>query len=190
MQSLKYIAALLFIVALFGVNRSYAQENLLLTKYRAGDIEIGMTIDTLHTKHAPSSTKLVAHYPEGEFAPMLEIYLEGATKQSHPSLLIGIGKKREWIVDAITVNDARFRTPLGIGVGSTLGDIRKVYKVKWIAFGEGPLCANVDEISMTFALDFTDPPPEWYNTNDQRLIPDRAKVVSILLYRSPTAEKK
>jgi hypothetical protein len=121
---------------------------------------------------------------------MLEIYLEGATNQSRPSLLIGIGKKREWIVDAITVKDARFRTPGGIGIESTLGDIRKVYPVKWIAFGEGPLCANVDEIGMTFELDFTDPPPEWYKTNDQRLIPDTAKVVSIFLYRSPTSEKK
>jgi hypothetical protein len=173
-----------------GVNRSYVQENFLLAKYRAGDIEIGMTIDALHTKHPPSSTKLVAHYPEGEFSPMLEIYLEGATNQPQPSLLIGIGKKREWIVDDITVNDARFRTPVGIGVGSTLGDIRKVYTVRWIGFGEGPLCANVDEIGMTFALDFTDPPPEWHRTKDQRLIPDRAKVISIRLYRSPTAKKK
>jgi hypothetical protein len=183
MRNLGYSIALSWLALLSGAVRSDAQDNHLLEKNRAGQIEIGMTIDELHTRYEPSSTKLIATYVEGMFAPVLEIYPRGAAKKGRSPLVIAIDKDREWIVDSIQVNDARFRTAEGIGVGSTLGDIRKAYTVKWIDFGEGKLYANVDEIGMSFELDFTQPPPEWYERRDQRLIPDRAKVVSVNLYR-------
>ena len=170
------------LILIFGARRSLAQDEFLLTKQRAGAVVIGMTIDDLHAMHKPSSTRLVAHYPEGMFTPLLGVYLEGDTNKSIPSLLIEIDKNSNWIVGNIKVNDARFRTDKGIGVGSTLGAIRKAYAVKWIGFGEGPLCANVEDINMTFELDITNPPNEWYKTHDQRLIPDCAKVLSVLLY--------
>jgi hypothetical protein len=175
----------LYCLALFsGAVRSDAQDNYRLEKNRAGQVELGMTIDELHTRYEPSSTKLVATYSEGMFAPVREIYQSGSTKKERPQLVIAIDKDRDWIVDSIQVNDARFRTAKSIGVGSTLGDIRKAYAVKWIDFGEGSLYANVDEIGMSFELDFAQPPPEWYKTRDQRLIPDRAKVISVNLYRA------
>src|SRR5262245_902336 len=177
------------LILLFGARRSFAQEEFLLTKQRAGAVVIGMTIDDLHVLHKPSSTKLVAHYPEGMFTPALEVYLEGDTNKTIPSLLIEIDKNRDWIVENIKVNDARFRTDKGIGVGSTLGAIRKAYAVKWIGFGEGALYANVEDINMTFELDTTNPPLDWYKTHDQLLIPDSAKVVSVILYRSPVTTK-
>lgn len=178
------------LMLLFGAGQSFAQDEFLLAKQQAGAIVIGMTIDDLHAMHKPSSTRLVAYYPEGMFTPMLEVYLEGDTNKGSPSLLIGIDKNNDWIVGSIKVNDARFRTDKGIGVGSTLGAIRKAYAVKWIEFGEGPLYANVDEINMSFELDFTTPPREWHKTHDQQLIPDSAKVVSVLLYRSPETTKR
>jgi hypothetical protein len=183
MRALRFSIALSCLALFSGGVRSDAQDNYLLGKNRAGQVELGMTIDELHTRYEPSSTKLVATYSEGMFAPVLEIYPKGSTKNGGPQLVIAIDKDREWIVDSIKVNDARFRTAKGIGVGSTLGDIRNAYTVKWIDFGEGALYANVDEIGMSFELDFTQPGPEWYKTRDQRLIPDRAKVVSVNLYR-------
>jgi len=127
------------LILLFGARQSFAQDEFLLAKHQAGAVVIGMTIDDLHAMHKPSSTRLVAHYPEGMFTPLLEVYLEGDTNKSIPSLLIEIDKNRDWIVGNIKVNDARFRTDKGIGVGSTLGAIRKAYAVKWIGFGEGTL---------------------------------------------------
>jgi hypothetical protein len=177
------------LILLFGARQSFAQDEFLLAKHQAGAVVIGMTIDNLHALHKPSSTRLVASYPEGMFIPLLEVYQEGDTNKSIPSLVIGIDKNIDWIVGSIKVNDARFRTDKGVGVGSTLGAIRKAYAVKWIGFGEGPLCANVEDINMTFELDITNPPNEWYKTRDQRLILDSAKVVSIFLYRSPETTK-
>jgi hypothetical protein len=183
MRVLRFSIALYCLALLSNAARSDAQDDYLLEKNRAGQVELGMTIDELHTRYEPSSTKLVATYVEGMFAPVLELYSRGAAKKGRPPLVIAIDKDREWVVGGIQVNDARFRTAKGIGVGSTLGDIRKAYAVKWIDFGEGPLYANVDELSMSFELDLAQPPSEWYKTKDQRLIPDRAKVVSVNLYR-------
>jgi len=178
------------LILIFGARRSLAQDEFLLTKQRAGAVVIGMTIDDLHAMYKPSSTRLVAYYPEGMFTPLLEVYLKGDTNKSIPSLLIEIDKNSNWIVGNIKVNDARFRTDKDIGVGSTLGAIRKAYAVKSIAFGEGPLYADVEGINMNFELDITNPPREWDRTHDQRLIPDSAKVVSVILYRSPETTKR
>jgi hypothetical protein len=89
------------LILLFGAGQSFAQDEYLLAKHQAGAVVIGMTIDDLHAMHKPSSTKLVAHYPEGMFTPMLEVYLEGDTNKSIPSLLIGIDKNSDWIVGNI-----------------------------------------------------------------------------------------
>ena len=64
---------------------------------------------------------------------------------------------------------------------SALAEIRRNYKVDWISFGEGPLIARVERIGMSCALDYSNPPREWYRNQDQTLIPGSAKVVFILL---------
>ncbi len=178
------LLSLLLLVAI-GASVSSAQDSFLLSMHRAGEVEIGMTIDALHTKYNPQSTKLVARYPEGMFTPELEIYLEQGTQRGGPSIIVGIDKETDWIVNSIHVNDRRFRTAKGISVGTTLGDLRRAYKVDWIDFGEGPLVANVKEVGMSFELDFSDPPREWYRSKDQRLIPDSARVVSVYIYWVP-----
>nr|MBA3335470.1 hypothetical protein [Acidobacteriota bacterium] len=73
------------------------QDNFLLSKNKAGEIEIGMTIDALHTKYAPRLTKLTAQYPEGMFSPMLEIYLNGKLQNAEPSITVAIDKENDWI---------------------------------------------------------------------------------------------
>ena len=179
----------LFIALSLGTARPNPQDDFLLAKHRAGSVQGGMTIDALHRKHKPQSTKLVARYPEGMFTPMLEVYLEGAAAEDRPSLLIEIDKENEWIVRSIRVTDRRFRTAKGIGVGATPGGIRRAYAVTWIAFGEGAIYAYVEEVGLSFELDVNDPPREWYKTKDQRLIPDGAKVVSALVYWNPEAKR-
>lgn len=165
-------------------NVAGAQENaFLLAKGKAGFVEIGMTIDAAQAKYGREATKLIARYPEGMFTPLLEVYLPGHTSTTAPALLLRIEQDKEWIIDGIGVEDGRFRTREGIGVGSTLGQIRRAYRINDIAFGEGPLYANVAELAMSFQLDFTDPPRAWYKSRDQRLIPDHAKITSVYLYR-------
>jgi hypothetical protein len=160
------------------------QDSFLLSKNKAGGIEIGMTIDALHTKYEPRLTKLTAQYPEGMFSPLLEIYLNGKLQNVEPSITVAIDKENAWIVGGIRVKDKRFKTSKGIGIGSTLGEIRKTYKVSWIDFGEGSLFANVEDLGISFEIDFSKLSDEWYRTRNQSLIPDSARVVSINVYNA------
>jgi len=156
-------------------------EEFVLAKGRAGTIHAGMTIDELYTAVGRNNTKLVDQYGEGYFTPVIEIY-SGQGGRTKPSLVAQIvGQYPKFLVGSITVYDARFKTEMGVGVGSTLGGIRRNHKVDWIGFGEGPLFARVEQIGMSFALDFSDPPREWYKSQDQTLIPDSARIVFILL---------
>jgi hypothetical protein len=168
------------------------EKNFELSKGKAGPVEIGMSIDELYQRVGKEDTKLVDQYSGGFFSPVVEIYLKREPKDAKPSLIAEVVGKppaenvrpffiSAFVVGRISVNDPQFKTSVGIGVGSTLGEIRRWYKVDWIAFGEGPLFARVEQMGMSFALDYSAPPKEWYATHDPALIPDSARVVSILL---------
>ncbi len=156
-------------------------DNFDLAKHKAGHVEIGMTIDSLYTKYERRSTRLTDLRLEGTFSPALEIRLKGRGNGRKPSLIAEIGCQEGWVVSRVSVYDRRFKTDEGIGVGSTLGDLRKFYTVDWIAPGEIGVFARVEELAMSFALDKTKIPQEWYQTEDQTLIPDSVEVVSILI---------
>lgn len=159
------------------------KNEFLLSKHKAGHVEIGMTIDALYAKYGRESTKLVDLYLEGSFSPALEVYLEGGEgdKKGKAALVVEIGWRKDWIARRINVYDKRFKTDKDVGVGSTLGDIRKSYKVDWIKPGEGAFCARVEEIKVSFALDIIEIPHEWYETREQDMVPDTTRVVSVLM---------
>jgi hypothetical protein len=167
------------------------EKGLELSKGKAGPVEIGMSIDDLYQSVGKNITKLNDTYSEGFFSPVIEVYT-GQGDREKPALVAEVvgacrasGERPSvmatFVVGRISVKDSRFKTNLGIGVGSTLGEIRRWYRVDWITFGEGPLVARVDQIGMSFALDYANPPEAWYTTHDAALIPDSARIVSILI---------
>ena len=118
---------------------------------RTGPIRVGQSVDDLFVKVGRENTRLVDLFTEGLFQPALEIRLAGAPNQ--PALTVPI---REWpchefSVWGITVRDPRFRTADGLGVGSSLADIRKAYRpeiaLRKAAHGAFP------ELGLTFVLD-------------------------------------
>lgn len=174
---------------LFLLLSAYGQSSgcgYLLSKGKAGPISSGMTVDELYAKVGRTNTKLVDLQLEGFFSPAIELYLN-PNQRTKPSLVAEItGQYSTFRIDRVTINDPRFKTVNGIGIGSTLGEIRHNYKVDWIGFCEGPLCARVEQLGMTFALDFAHPPRKWYKTNNPALIPNSAKVVWILVASGAT----
>ena len=188
---MKNLKPLVFLFVLFltlsGTETVRAKNNFLLSKQKAGLIEIGMTVDNLYSRYKRKSTKLVDLYIEGMFSPALEIYLNGKEEETKYSLIAEIGwgsssnTNSGFIVSRIQVYDEVLKTEKGIGVGSSLGELRNHYKVNWIDFGEGGFIARINEIDMSFILFLIDIPEEWHMTRDQEIIPDSVKIRSILV---------
>jgi len=183
----------LCLIALIMPTKALAQQSSssqnLLTKGKAGVIEIGQTIDDLYEHFDRSATRLVDLQLEGSFSPAIEVYFD-STNQTKPSCLAEIRWWREvgWAVGRITIKDDTFKTEKGIGIGSTFGEILQFYTVTSVSAGESPyLFAIVRELGMSFQLDITyhDMPSQWRRTKDLNLVPTDSKVRSILVTGHP-----
>jgi hypothetical protein len=128
-----------------------APPDVLLSMGKAGPIEVGMPVDDLYRAVGRSRVRLVDLFREGMFDPALEIRLAGAS--GPPSI---VAPFREWpclvaSVQGIFVHDPKFRTSEGLGVGSTLGQLRHRYEVR-LSSEEGPH-AWVERLRMNFRLE-------------------------------------
>jgi len=142
---------------------------------RAGGVEIGLPVDDLYRLVGRENTRLVDLFNEGMFQPALEIRLPGSPVT--PAIIVPVREWPciEWSVQGIEVRDPRFRTAAGIGVGSTLADIRRHYKVT-VSEEEGAHAVAKEE-GMTF------------NFADGSFAPT-AKVISVWIYGDPVAVRK
>ena len=70
-------------------------------------------------------------------------------------LLVYVLTRIAYAVISVWVSDPVFRTDKGIGVGSTVGELRATYHTDWVARGEGILFVRVEELGASFGLDPT-----------------------------------
>lgn len=158
-----------------------SKEDLLLSPGQAGQLKLGMSIDEVYGRYGRENTRLLDLYPEGMFNPALAIYLNKG-RRGQPALVAEIGWKENWVVSRLFVYDPRFKTKEGIGVGSSLGDLRKLYPVLGPAWMEGEVNATVEELKMSFGIDTKGMPKDWFKTEDPRLIPPTTTIKNVVLY--------
>jgi hypothetical protein len=147
-----------------------AQPDYVLEKGRAGRAKVGMSVDELYQAYGWENTKLVDLFGEGMFQPVIEIYLGGVK-----SLVAEVEARKGFTVWRIAVHDKRFRTVDGIGIGSTLGELKQRYPVKMLG-GEGAVpVAWVESLGLSFFLggrqSFIEPAKA----------PDDARITSVLV---------
>lgn len=138
------------ILMLFGffLYSSEPKKDYLLSKKAAGNIEIGMEVDSLLKIIDRNSIKLVNLDLEGFFSPAIEVY-DG----SKLSLVLEIDKiEGKWIVSRITVYDKNYKTKEGISIGCSLKELKGKYKIDRIDSVEGFLYAILEELDMSFKL--------------------------------------
>ncbi len=75
MKKLVILILILFFPIFLQADNTEIENKFLLQKQKAGNIEIGETIDQLYKQYGRNSTKLVDLYLEGMFSPAIEIYL-------------------------------------------------------------------------------------------------------------------
>lgn len=125
-----------------------------LERGRVGSIELGEPIGAVYERVGRERIRLVARFPEGMFQPVLEITLPGSDVD--PALVVEIREAPcpQFSVSAIDVFDRRFRTKEGLGIGSSLRELRVSYQTE-IASGEGKTYALTGEVGVGFQLSGT-----------------------------------
>jgi hypothetical protein len=151
-------------------------DQFLLATGRAGRIELGTPVDDVYQMFGMANVSLAAEFREGMFSPTLTVTLPNTTTK--PALTLDI---REWpcaefSVWGISVQDGRFRTKDGFGVGSRAGDLRRAHPFQ-ITDEEGMHAAVVNDLKMTFSLTRQGP------VDDQR-------VTSVWIWPDPEAVRK
>ena len=86
------------------------------------------------------------------------------------------------IVDRIWVYGTKFKTEKGIGVGSTLAEIKSKYQVESISTeGEGGLSVTVKEISVGIIMDNSKLPDNWWDKMENKKIPENLPIEEIII---------
>jgi hypothetical protein len=123
----------------------------LLEPGKAGPFELGATVEEIYRLVGRDRVRLVDLFNEGMFTPALEI--QSPESNAGPAIIAHI---REWpcaqfSVSGILVRDYRFRTREDLGIGSTLGELRRHYTVE-IMRGEGDEIAYVRSLNLSLVL--------------------------------------
>ena len=148
-------------------------EDLLLGPHHAGKLTIGMPESAIYKAWPRRLTRKIRTYPVGIETPAVQIILGKDRKK--PSLVVILNGQT---IFGIEVHDPRFKTAQGIGVGSSIGDLRRT-KLQFKfnrEEGDGLLC---EELGMKFAVDIdpaTDRRLDGHEADPLAIIPPRAKI--------------
>lgn len=119
---------LLIIVLLSSqVSEGRVGSKLLITEERVDRVRIGMGVDSLGFLYDPAQSIRPAHdWDEAYYSPIL--YIVEKNKKMMRIMIACYNK--QFIVSSVLVLGERYKTVEGIGVGSTLGELKQVYSVK------------------------------------------------------------
>ena len=150
-----------------------------------------MVIDEIYRIYGAESIKRYAGRENGEAGnPSLHIFFEGPQKHI-TSLEVYIDTENRKIAKAVAIYDKRFKTAKGIGVGSTLGEIRKSYKdytldnfmesdQVWVVFDDKGWSFKLDLSYFDAPLLDSDNAYKW--KKNPSLVPDDAAIQIIFIH--------
>ena len=151
-----------------------------IERHRVGLVELGTAAQKVYDAFPAERRDLVDLGYEGMLSPALLLRFPG-TKQ-RDGVVAELDGGRGLIVWRIEIRDPAFKTSKGIGVGSTVRELRGAYRLDSVVSGEGSVAIRVEELSASFVLDQSG--PGGGQLSQLRLpsaVPDSTKVKSVLL---------
>jgi hypothetical protein len=126
------------------------QSASLISLGKADKVAVGMTVEALYGEYGRANLRLIPEFGEGQFYPALQVYPVG--EPSVPAFVLRIAEIcGRYRVSGITVHSIQYRTRENLGVGSTIGEIRKRFPQSKLNRENAPSVV-VDSLQMTFML--------------------------------------
>ena len=147
---------------------------LRISPGQVGPIQIGMEVNQLK-KLLPGQLQETALHLEGE---PFKAYQIGSFESG---ILVEEKCAPTCQVWRIQVRDAAYRTSEGLGVGSTLGEVKKHYPISFLGPGETEIVAVSDKRKITFLLDVSALPASKVPRLNLQNTPDGVKVLGMLI---------
>ena len=155
-----------------------ASKTDFITNKSVDGVTIGEKItDFISAVRQRYSVKKEKMYLEADSFDIYNVYEKGQKIYSvEPNL------DKPDIIDRIWVYGTKFNTDKGIGVGSTLAEIKSKYHVESISTeGEGGLSVTVKEISVGIIMDNSKLPENWWDKMENKKIPENLPIEEIII---------
>jgi len=152
-------------------------EILLITDHSVDGVVVGEKISEFVPKvQQRYSVKKETINLEGEDYDIYNVYEDGGKLYSvEPDF------DNPDIIYRIWIYDSKFKTKEGIGVHSTLAEIKSKYHIESINIEEG-LSLFVKEISVSFIPDASQLPEDWWEKADYEKLPENLLIKEIIIY--------
>lgn len=149
----------------------------------AGAIGVGHSAESLYQQFGTEAVTAGEAYLGGRIYRVLRVNEQGSSRPSLTAFVAQLKEGQDKVITAVHVFDKRYKTASGIGVGATLGDLRRAGGISSIEYADS-LYAVAQGSKMRYELDISaeSMPIAWLNGGDTNSLPDDMKIRSILLF--------
>lgn len=157
-------------------------DRIVIRKHQVGPVSIGALAQSVYEAFRGRS-RLVDLALEGHLSPALELTFPKSEVQGGVVVEL-VARDSTLVVWRISVTDPAIRTDKGVGVGSSVEELRTAYRVDGIGSGEGRVFLRVEELAASFELNRSGPGGDrLWEIRDPKHVPSDVKIVSVLLTR-------
>ncbi|SMD15562.1 ankyrin repeat domain-containing protein [Sporomusa malonica] len=149
----------------------------------AGAIGVGNSAESLYQRFGTEAVTAGEEYLGGRTYRVLRVNERGTGLPSLTAFVAQVKEGQDKIITAIHVFDTRYKTANGIGVGATLGELRRSGGVSSIEYADS-LYAVAQGNKIRYELDISadNMPVAWLNGGGTNSLPDDMKIRSIYLF--------
>ena len=172
--------AMLALVAALGSQAVPGQSSVIIRQHQVGPVLIGAPAQSVYAAFRGRS-RLVDLALEGHLTPALELSFP-ETHVSGGVVAELVPRDNDLVVWRIAVTNPHVRTEKGLGVGSSVAQLRSAYRATSVGSGEGRVFVVVEELAASFELDTSGPGGDaLWKIRDPQRIPGDVKITSVLI---------